>query len=403
MQRPALPLPEAPAPAVPRWRQWLKSPPRLRLLPRNGWLRWGLLLLPSILAALYYGAVASDQYESEARFVVRSANRPEMSGTLSFLVQLGLARSQDDSFIVQDFIGSRDAVERLKARLPLDRIFGPPGADFLARWPSILYGPQDEELYKYLKRMISVVHSERTGITTLKVRTFDAADAKAVADALLRESEDLVNRLNGRLLTDAIANSAGEVKNAQERLITAQTRLTEFQNRELMVDPVRNAVALGELIARLSAELGVVQAQIAEMKGGTAASPQLAPLQRKATALQQQIIEERRRIADDRDGLAGRLTTYERLQLEREFARRVLTSAEAELVRARSDATRQMLYLERIVEPRELDDSIEPRRARLVATVFAGNLILILVLWLLASGLSEHAPHRRSPEANAGE
>lgn len=396
MQRPALPFPEASAPAVPRWRRWLKSPPRLRFLPRNGWLRWGLLLLPSILAALYYAAIASDQYESEARFVVRSANRPEMSGTLSFLVQLGLARSQDDSFIVQDFIGSRDAIERLKARLPLHRIFGPPGADFLARWPSILYGKTDEELYKYLKGMISVVHMERTGITTLKVRAFDAIDAKAVAETLLEMSEDLVNRLNGRLLTDAVAQSAAEVTKAQERLIAAQTHLTEFQNRELTVDPVRNAVALGELIARLSAELGVVQAQIAEMKGVTAASPQLAGLQRKATALQQQIGEERRRIADDRDGLAARLATYERLQLEREFSRRILTSAEAELVRSRRDATRQLLYLETIVAPGASDHATQPKRVRSLATIVFANVILTLLAWLVLSGVREHSSRHTS-------
>ena len=387
MQRPTLPFPEgaspaAPPPAVPRWRQWLATPPRLRLLPRNGWLRWGLLLLPSILATLYYGLIATDQYESEARFVVRSANRPEMSGTLSFLVQLGLARSQDDSFIVQDFIGSRDAVAQLKARLPLDRIYGPAGADFLARWPSVLYGPQEEQLYKYLKGMISVVHSERTGISTLKVRAFDATDAKDVADTLLSMSEDLVNRLNGRLQTDAIASSAAEVRNAQERLITAQTRLTEFQNRELTVDPVRNAVALAELIARLSAELGVVQAQIAEMKNGTSASPQLGGLQRKAVALQQQISDERRRIADDRDGLATRIATYERLQLEREFARRMLANSEAELLRSRNDAARQMLYLERVVEPQLSDHATLPKRLRLPLTMLGGNLIFVLVAWL---------------------
>jgi capsular polysaccharide transport system permease protein len=395
MQRPVLPFPEASPPAVPRWRQWLAAPPRLRLLPRNGWLRWGILLLPSILAVIYYGFIASDQYESEARFVVRSANRPEMSGTLSFLVQLGLARSQDDSFIVQDFIDSRDAVAQLKARLSLDRIYGQGGADFLARWPSVLYGPQDEELYKYLKGMISVVHSERTGISTLKVRAFDAADAKAVADALLSTSEDLVNRLNGRLQTDAIASSVAEVKNAQERLIAAQTRLTEFQNRELTVDPVRNAVALGELIARLSAELGMVQAQIAEVKSGAAGSPQLDALQRKATALQQQIAEERRRISDDRDGLAIRISSYERLQLEREFARRMANNSEADLVRARNDSARQMLYLERVVEPNIPDHSTQPKRLRLIVTVIAANALLILVGWLGYTGLSEHAPYSR--------
>lgn len=396
MQRPALPFsegssPAAPPPAALRWRQWLSAPPRLRLLPRNGWLRWGMLLLPSILATLYYGLIATDQYESEARFVVRSANRPEMSGTLSFLVQLGLARSQDDSFIVQDFIGSRDAVAQLKARLPLDRIYGPAGADFLARWPSVLYGPQEEQLYKYLKGMISVVHSERTGISTLKVRAFDAADAKEVADTLLSMSEDLVNRLNGRLQTDAIASSAAEVRNAQERLIMAQTRLTEFQNRELTVDPVRNAVALAELIARLSAELGVVQAQIAEMKSGTAASPQLGGLQRRAVALQQQISDERRRIADDRDGLANRIATYERLQLELEFARRMLASSETELVRARSDAARQMLYLERIVEPHFSDYSTVPKYVASIVTVASLNILVCFIVWLFLAGLREHA------------
>lgn len=377
----------------PWWRRlrW----PRPRLLPRHGLLRWMLLLLPSLLATAYYGLVASDQYESEARFVVRSAARPEMSGTLSFLVQLGLARSQDDSFIVQDFIGSRDAVQHLKARLPLRRIYGHDGADFLARYPSIIYGPEEEEFYKYLRKMITVVHSERTGISTLRVRAFDPADARAVAQALLQQSEELVNRLNTRVQTDAIANSAAEVKTAQERLIEAQTQLTEFRNRELLVDPSRNAVALAELIARLSAELGVVQAQVAEMTTGTASSPQLVGLRRKATALEQQIGEERRRVANDRDGLATRIAAYERLQLEREFARRMLTSSEAELVRARNDAARQMLYLERLVEPSLADHATQPKRLRLSLTVFSANVLLILVGWLIYSGLSEHSPRAR--------
>lgn len=396
MQRPAFPVPDA-FPTAPEtwWRRWGRRLPRLRLLPRHRALRWTALLLPSILAVVYYGLIAADQHESEARFVVRSAARPEMSGTLSFLVQLGLARSQDDSFIVQDFIASRDAVDRLKARLPLLRIYGHEGADFLARYPSLLYGPEEEQLYRYLKNMISVVHSERTGISTLRVRAFDAADARAVAATLLLLSEELVNRLNARLQTDAIANSAAEVKTAQERLIEAQTRLTEFRNRELMVDPARNAVALAELIARLSAELGAVQAQIAEMKGGTAASPQLVGLQRKATALEQQIGEERRRVADDRDGLATRIAAYERLQLEREFARRMLASSEAELVRARSDAARQMLYLERIVEPHVADYPTQPKRIRSLGTIVAANLLLLLVGWLIYTGLMEHAPHLR--------
>src|SRR5260370_35094353 len=80
--------------------------------PRSFGRRWAWtgLFLPTILSAFYFLGVAADQYESEARFVVRSAARPEVPGGLAFLVQLGLARPQDDSFIVQDYLTSRDAI-----------------------------------------------------------------------------------------------------------------------------------------------------------------------------------------------------------------------------------------------------------------------------------------------------
>jgi capsular polysaccharide transport system permease protein len=392
MQGHTVPAPIAsPAESSRPRRGWAGIGQALRRLWSRGLVRWTLLMLPSILAAGYYGLIATDQYESEARFVVRSAVRPEMSGTLSFLVQLGLARSQDDSFIVQDFITSRDAVAKLKARVPLLQVYGHEGADFLARYPSLLYGPKEEQLYKYLKNMISVTHSERTGISTLRVRAFDATQAHTIAETLLLLSENLINRLNARLQHDAISNSVREERAAQERLIKVQTRLTEFRNRELMVDPARNAVALAELIARLSADLGIVQAQVTEMKSGSAASPQIVGLQRKAAALEQQIAEERGRVAGDGDGLATRIAAYERLQLEREFARRMLASAEADLLRARSEAARQMLYLERIAEPNVADYSTQPKRLREFLTILGANLLLVSIGWLIVSGVRDHA------------
>jgi capsular polysaccharide transport system permease protein len=118
-------------------------------------------------------------------------------------------------------------------------------------------------------------------------------------------------------------------------------------------------------------------------------------LKRKASALEQQILEERRRIADHKDGLAARIATYERLQLECEFARRTLSQSEIELVRARTEAAHQLLYLEHVVEPHLADYPTQPKRLRLVMTVLAGNLLLLLVGWLLVSGMSEHAPRLR--------
>ena len=128
------------------------------------------------------------------------------------------------------------------------------------------------------------------------------------------------------------------------------------------------------------------------MLAGSSSSPQLLGLRRKAAALEQQIAQERGRIASGSDDLAGRIAAYERLSLEREFANRMVSSAEAELVRARAEATRQLLYLERVVEPHVADYPTQPKRIRSVLTVLAANALLALVGWLMVSGVREHAP-----------
>ena len=357
--------------------------------------RMALILVPSILSMTYYYAVASDQYQSEAHFVVRSPAKSDVSGGMSFLVQLGIVKSQDDSFIVQDYITSRDALRALAAKIPLAEFYNRDEADFIARYPSILYGRKEEQFYKYFKQMVSVIHADKTGITVLKADAFRPEDAHRITETLLSLSEDLVNKINRRLQTDAIASSKSELEVAQSRVIAAQAAITEFRNREMIVDPQQSAVALSDLLANFSAELAAVQAQIAELKVSASGSPQINSLLRKAAALTQQISEERSKIAKDSGGLAARIAAYERLVLEREFANRMLGAAEVELLRARAEAARQLLYLERIVQPNTPDHAILPKRARVVVTILVINVLLFGLAWLVFAGVKEHASDGR--------
>jgi capsular polysaccharide transport system permease protein len=50
-----------------------------------------------------------------------------------------------------------------------------------------------------------------------------------------------------------------------------------------------------------------------------------------------------------------------------------------------------LLYLERVVEPHVADYSTEPRRVGLVLTALVANMLMILVGWLIFSGVREHA------------
>jgi capsular polysaccharide transport system permease protein len=350
---------------------------------------------PTLLAVVYYGFIASPQFESEAHFIIRSAKRPEAATGFAVLLQLAGGRSQDDSFAVTDFIVSRDAVAKTRRDLDLAKVYGDPDADFLARYPSVLYGPTEEELYLYFRRMVTVSFREAAGIITLKAKAFRPKDAQAVVVELLTLSEQLVNRMNVRIQQDSIRNSEQQVHTNQERLIDAQIALANFRNRELMIDPTRNAVSLSDLISKLSAELAQTKAQVAELAVASSASPQLPILHRRVAALEGQIGKERRRISNSSDGLAERLAAYDRLTLEREVANRMLTASETELTRARAEALRQQLYLDRVVEPQLPDYATEPRRMAKILTIFGVNTIVVLVGWLLFAGIVEHGAQRR--------
>ncbi|MBN8938921.1 MAG: capsule biosynthesis protein [Rhizobiales bacterium] len=349
--------------------------------------------MPTILAGVYFGLIAADRYVSEAHFVVRSATRSSVgSGFAAFLQMAGISRSQDDTFAVHDFIGSRDAVAQLMEKLPLAEIYGRPEADRLSSYPNLFHGATIEEFHKYLKSRITVIYNANTGISALQVEAFRADDAAKVADVLLGLSERIINKMNVRIREDSVRFASDEVRRAEERTVAAQLAITDFRNREVILDPGRSSVHVVELIARLSAELSNVTALIAEVTASSPSSPQLPPLERRAAAMRSQIAIERARITDASDGLAQKIALFEHLTLEREFANRSLGAAITALDGARSEARRQQLYLERIAGPSTPDDALMPRRLATVAAVFAINAVLIMIAWLFMAGLRTHAP-----------
>lgn len=350
-----------------------------------------LSLLPTILAVLYYGVIATDRYVSETRFVVRTAARPNVGSGLASLLQMtGISRAQDDTFAVQDFMMSRSAITGMPPEVDLRRIYGGPGVDFLARYPSILYGSSVEELHRFMRWMIALTYDPNTSITTLKVQAFSAEDARLVAKTLLDMAEEVVNRINARIRDDAIRVANEELKRAEEKVIEAQVKITKFRNDEMMLDPTRNSVLVIELVGRLSSELAQTRAQITEMMAGSPDNPQLASLYRRAGALETQINTERARITTASDGLADKISTYEQLMLNKEFSAKLLGTALNTLEAARAEARRQQLYLQRIVEPTLPDHPTEPTRLYNILTVLAGNLLLLLIAWLLLTGLNSH-------------
>lgn len=354
-------------------------------------MKLGFIFLPTLLSIVYFTFIAAERYVSESVFVVRSATKPTGASGLGALMEMsGFGQSNEDVYAVQSFMTSRSAVEQLAARLPIREIYARPKTDLVARYPSLFFGTTVEELHQYLNWMISITYNATTGLTTLSVQAFRPEDAREISLALLDLGEQTVNRMNARIQRDAMRSAQDEVKRGEDRLVAAQQAITRFRNAELVIDPTSSAVVVTEVIARLGAELAQVEAQIREVSAASSSSPQLVALRRRAEAIQAQINRERSRVSSAFDGIADKLATYERLVLEREFAKAALSAAQRSLEVAQQEARRQQLYLERVVEPVAPDRDMAPRRLRLIASTFGVNVILAIVGWLIFTGLREH-------------
>lgn len=348
--------------------------------------------LPTIFTGVYLVGFASDRFVSVASFVVRTASKPTGTGGFGALLQMaGFSRSDDDIFSVQDFLKSREAVQSLSKQLPLAKLFSQSGRDFLMAYPSFLYGDTREEFYKYMENFIEVSYSPTTGITTLTVQAFRPDEAHAMASKLLDIAEEKVNELNERIRSDAVRVAQGEVKRSEARLSDAMVQMTSFRNREMMIDPAKSSVILSELIGRLGADLAETQSLAAEKEKGSPNDPGLKTLRQRAAALQDQIETERSKIASDSTGLADKLAAYERLTMERDFAKSALNRSLDALDAARTEARRQQLFLERVVNPNLPDYPTAPASLWTFFVVFVLNSVAVMIAWLLRTGVREHA------------
>ncbi len=349
-----------------------------------------VVVLPTLVAAVYFLLIASPRYVTEARFVVRAGTQPPPAAVGLALQGVGLGAPQTDAFAVHEWMRSRDAVVEMRDRAGLTEILGRAGADPFSRWPRLGEGRSVEGLHRAWRRFVTVGYDSTTGISVLRVEAYRPEDAVRLADALLDGGETLVNRLNARSAEQAVADATRAVDEAEARLATASQRLTGFRNRQRFIDPQGAAEAGGQVIVALTTQLAGLRADRAQLAAEAPQSPQLPSLDGRIRALERQIAAERAKIAGAADSLAPQVSAYEDLVLERQFADRQLAEATAALVEARQEARRQALFLERIAGPLAADEPTRPRRWRSLAIVFVSTLLLWAVGRLLVLGLREH-------------
>jgi len=369
-------------------------PPRRRGFFRRFALFFLCVLLPTILAAVYFGRYATDVYVSESRFVVRAPNKQgsasDLSGMLTGAGFTGFGRAPEDVQTVSQYALSRDALQLLDDRLDLRTSWGDEKIDIFRRFDPLDLNSSREALFEYYPRRVASVADPASGITTLTVSSFTPEQSFEINKILLGEAERLVNNLNDRAREDLVRFAENEVRAAEEKAKAAALAVSAYRNTEAVVNPEKQTELHFQHISRLQEELMRTQSQLTQLRVFAPDSPHPPALQLRAQTLQNEITKEMEKITGGENSLASKAAEYERLALEREFADKQLAGALASLEQARNEAQRQQLYLETIAKPSQPDGPLYPRRIRGVVTTLVLGLIAWGVLAMLVAGVREH-------------
>jgi len=366
------------------------APGRRRRNSKGPLIAFALIVgLPTLIAALYYGLIASPIFVSEAGVTIRSS-RQQGSSLLENLVtpQDGIV-GQSETQLVADYLRSRDILERVENDVGFRSRYATFNADFLTRLEP---NSSQEAAHSYFKRVVRV-SDDGAGLLTLTVRAFTPEDALAVANSAIEAAEAMVNRLSETAQEDAMKAARAEVAAAEARLADMTDALMALQKSSGDFDPRRSAESVLGVISSLEGELAATRIRRAEigsyLKPG---SPAISAIDSKIAALRRQIAEERRRLAASNSGtLADDLRVFETQRLQRDLAETAYKSALASLEAARLAAQNDRSYLVAYAPPSRPDVAIEPDRPYKIATVFVVSLLAFGVGALILGAIREHA------------
>lgn len=342
--------------------------------------------IPTILAILYYGWLASSQYVTSFQFAVRGPSLGAARGGSGMGGHGGIM--SPDSFVVTDYINGPQALADVERKVDLRAMLSRPDIDFWSRLPA---SASSEELNAYWARIVSANFDLISGNISVSVRAFSPQESLALARALVTASDEMFRKLNVKAQEDFLRIADDNVDRVQKQLAATREALFIFREEGGLVDPDKTAQAGAAIIDDLRKQLAGYQAQYATVKASAPNSPMLPSLSSQISALEDRIRkEEHLGSSKVKSVTAETLAEYQKLETERHAVEKQYAEAVALRTQAYLTAQNQQSYLALFAAPALPQASLYPNRLRAILTVVLSAAVAWFVGMLIAYALRDH-------------
>ncbi len=335
-----------------------------------------------VLAAVYWIALASNRYVSQANVVVQRAQMPggaaaDLGGLLSGASASG---NRGDQMLLRDHLLSIDILKKLDEKLHLRAHYSDRKHDFLSRSSSSTL-PM-ERFRDYFHSRVKIDYDDYDGVLELRVEAFDAVTAHAIVVEMLREGEAFMNDTDHKLASAQVQFLEDALQRMERRSQAARDAVLAFQNRAGMVSPEDSLRSAAQTIAQLQARQTALQVQLGTLQSYLVADhPDVVSVRQQIAAIGRQVEVERSRATSPETGSLNRSTEkFQRLQQEAAFALALYQTTLTALEKGRMDAARSMKMISIIQTPTMPEYAEQPRRAY--------NALVFALITLLVAGIS---------------
>jgi capsular polysaccharide transport system permease protein len=342
-------------------------------------------------ATVYWGAIASDRYVSEADVIIEHT-------------QLGAAKSVDlgsllgggtggnnrpDQLLLRSYLLSADMMKKVDAKLHLKAHFSNHARDPLSR---VSDSATQEEFYRYYLSRISVEFDDYSGVLVIKAQAFDPKTAQAISQALLSEGEAYMNEMGHHLAESQVTFLEKQVQDMAVRFQQARLAVLDFQNKHDMVSPENTAETdVGSLNKLRATRVELETRRAALLAYLTPEAPGVVDLNVQIGAVDKQIAEQQNRLTGGKGMPLNRtLEEYQRLQMTAGFAEDVYKTALAGLEKGRVEVTRTLKKVSVLQAPTLAEEPLQPRRLYNIITFVLVTMLVAGILTLLAAIIRDH-------------
>ncbi|NNE89077.1 MAG: capsule biosynthesis protein [Silicimonas sp.] len=336
------------------------------------------VLLPTLIAFFYFAFIATPSYATKSEFIVQQAEAAAAQPGL--LGGTAMATSQD-SILVQDFLTSREALQRLDADHGYREHFSEPSVDSLQRIPE---DASNEAVYKHFQNHVKIGYDPTEGVIRMEVSALTPEKSQTFSEALIGYAEERVDQVTERKREDQMRGARETFSEAETKMVDAQQKVLELQEQLGILDPVSETAGIMTQVNTFETQLAEKRLQLNQLLDNERPNAaRVAGVEGDIDRLQSLIGQLRSQMTEGSGSgsLASVTARLSMAEVDLETRTMMMQESLQQLEVARVEANRQVRFLSLGVSPIPPDVPTYPR-------VFENTLIAFLIfgaIYLLTS------------------